>query len=96
MSLLVRWLIVAMVLVVGVLGMAICAEGTGAECDHLCCGGADRSRPANHLVRKAMSARTSVARFARSAFTFESQAPDSLAASFIPAPALLRASSLRI
>lgn len=96
MSVMLRFLFIAMVLVVGVLGLAACAEGLCAECSHLCCSGADRSEPLSHLARKLAGGCGSVTALAREMFATALVSHRPVAASFVPVPALLRASSLRI
>ncbi len=47
--------VIALVLVIGVVGLSLCADAHGAECDHLCCRGASHSAPLERIVRRAVA-----------------------------------------
>jgi len=96
MNLLLRLLVVAMVLIAGVLGLAACADGLCSEFVHVCCSSVVRSRPLKRLARRLAAVSSSAASFALMVFAIASRVSQVMLASFVPVPALLRASSLRI
>jgi len=55
MNSLLRYALVALLLIVGVVLLSVCADGLGEGCGHACCTGADRSRPLQRLARRLKS-----------------------------------------
>jgi len=51
MSNLLKFFLVAVVLLAGIVVLSVCAEGLCSVCSHDCCDGADRSRPLMRFAR---------------------------------------------
>jgi hypothetical protein len=66
------YIVVALVVVIGVIGLSLCADALGAECEHLCCSTARHAAMLERIVRKtwavvALSAAFALPLFALSA-----------------------------
>ncbi len=96
MNTLARYAFVALVLVAGVVGLSLCADALGAECAHLCCSGADRSKPLVRLVRRVHRAIASAISPAVLQVVGALHAARATLDSLSLAPPSLQASSLRI
>jgi len=83
-----RYAVIALVLVIGVVGLSLCADAHGAECDHLCCRGASHSAPLERIVRRAVAGFGATAALALPLFVLTSTSTPSLlgsvASSFTP------------
>ena len=91
-----RYAVVVLVLVASVVGLSLCADPLGAECAHLCCRRADRSKPLVRLIdrvrRVIASAASPAAMRTVGALRVVRTPIDSLGL----APPSIRASALRI
>jgi len=96
MSILLRYFAVAILVVAAVLVLSICGEGAGVGCAHACCGGADRPSALSRFFRRLAGAHASVASLGLILLALASRVFELVLAEFVPTPALLRASSLRI
>ena len=93
---LLRFLIIALVVIAGVVGVSFCADGLCSECNAVCCRGADRSGLLARLTQTLADARKSAVSFtlpllppAASGWARASSAP-------VPARVLIEVSALRI
>jgi hypothetical protein len=89
MTSLLRYFVVFVVVLAGVIAFSVCAESPADACVLACCGGADRARPLGRFA--AMSVSSACVAIARMSSGFRMAV-----ASPALDPALLRASSLRI
>lgn len=90
MTSLLRYFVVFVMVLAGVIAFSVCAESPADACVLACCGGADRARPLGRFA--AISVSSACAAIAR---TFFSGLRTAIASPALD-PALLRASSLRI
>jgi len=90
------YVIVALVLVIGVVGLSLCADALDAECGHLCCSGASHSAPLERSVRRALAVLAASAAFALPMFVLSSPWARSTLKSVAPSITPLRLSPLRI
>ena len=95
MNTLLRYFAIAILVVAAVLVLAVCGEGAGA-CAHAICGGADRPSPLSRVLRRMAGACASAASAALTFVALATRGFRPMLAEFVPVPALLRASSLRI
>jgi len=93
---LLRYLLVALVLVAGVIGLALCADGRCSAEAHVCFSVADRSRPPWRVAQRLGKVRSSAVSLGFPVPALASRGFRSAPAEFVPALALLKVSSLRI
>jgi hypothetical protein len=95
MDTLLRILAIALLIAVGVTGLAVCADASCAGCDDVCCRGADRPRSLLRLARR-LAAATGRARPVPSAHGLAASAQSIASSPSLPAPLGPEVSSLRI
>lgn len=93
---LLKFLMIAAVLLISVIVLTLCADGLCSACSHECCSGADRSRSFLSSARRMCADFASNMSCALAPFGLASQRTLVARAAVVPTPALLRASSLRI
>ena len=93
---LLRYLLVALVLVAGVVALALCADGPCSAEAHVCFSVADHSRPPWRVARRLGKVRSSAVSLAFPVPALTSRGFRSALAEFVPALDLLKVSSLRI
>jgi len=96
MDSLLKFMIIALILIVGVAFVAVCDDAFCVSCGHVWSGGADRSCPLSRFARKicAVLAAAFSSALAWCAMTYRRSS--TIPASFVCIPALERVSSLRI
>jgi len=67
------FIVIALVLVIGVVGLSLCADALGADCEHLCCRAASHAAPLERVVRKAWTTVAPSAALALPLFVLASQ-----------------------
>jgi hypothetical protein len=67
------FVVIALVLVVGVVGLSLCADALGEECEHLYCRSASHVAPLERIVRKAWAVFALSATLALPVFALASQ-----------------------
>jgi hypothetical protein len=96
MSMLLKYVMVFAIVLIGVIALSVCAECPLDACMQAICGGAQDSRPPGRLVAGLTGACLSAASMALGLIVVTSSRVGSAVVAFVRAPALLRASSLRI
>jgi len=91
-----RYAVIALVLVIGVVGLSLCADAHGAECDHLCCRGASHSAPLERIVRRAVATFGVTAALALPLFALTSSSAPSVLEAAAPSFSPLGLAPLRI
>ena len=95
MSSLLRYTIIALLIVIGAVMLSVCADGSSGACGHTCCTGADRGRRLRRLARKLRSTFRSALDLALLLCGAARDMATSTA-SWAPTQALLKVSALRI
>jgi len=96
MSNLLKYALVFVMILVGIIALSLCAECPRDACGQALCAGADGTRPLGRLASRLTGALLSAASMVFAAFAVASPGFHSAVAAFVPVPATLRALSLRI
>lgn len=91
-----KFFLIAFLIVFGVLALSVCADSIGIACVHACCTGLERSRPLARLARKLKCVYRSA--FDRMLLLMggSSRGLTLVSDSLVSTPALLKVSALRI
>jgi hypothetical protein len=95
MSNLLKYAMVFVMILVGIIALSLCAECSLDACGKVLCGGVEGSRPPGRLASKLTGAFLSAA-MGLGLFAMSSTRLNSALVSFVREPSPLRASSLRI
>ncbi len=93
---LLKYLLIGLVVLIGVVVFSVCAEGVGDVCGHSHCTGGDRSRPLRRLARRVVGALSATCSLGPECFASASRGIFSAAASLLPVSPPLIAVSLRL
>ena len=93
---LLRYVLVALVLAFGIIGLALCGDGLCPEGPHVCCGATDRSNPLVRIVRHLRDILMSAVSLALLGFGLAFRRQRWALARLEPTLVLLKVSTLRI
>ena len=96
MSILLKYIMVFAMVLIGIIAFSVCAECQLGACMHAFCAGAGGSQPLGRLASGLTGVFLSAASMGLGVLAVASLRFPSAVASFVRAPDLLRASSLRI
>jgi hypothetical protein len=96
MESLLKFTLIALLVITSVVLLSVCADGLGIACGHVCCTGANRSRPVQRLARRLRIVFRSAFDWARLLLGGPSSGLAVLHASASSVPTLLKVSALRI
>lgn len=91
-----KYALIALLVVTSIVLLSVCADGLGIACGHVCCTGANRSRPIQRHARRLRMVFRSAFDWLLLLFGGRSRGLDVLPASVSSVPILLKVSALRI